>query len=166
MFLISFIIPLHPISLLHTTQCTYTTRTDSILGLSSVRVRINVNGVSKPKRVTNHMRILVQWWCMRICACSGFLLSGGSGGCFDGILADRTNLKMCTFCMNIMMNIVGHHFQNIILHIYLRTCTVFHPRSRLTSVLSIGDDALWFLCALIPGFKSRIQDPYATTTLC
>lgn len=117
MLLISFIIPLHPISLLHTTQCTYTTRTDSILGLSSVRVRINVNGVSKPKRVTNHMRILVQWWCMRLCACSGFLLSGGSGGCFDGILADRTNLKMCTFCMNIMMNIVGHHFQNLILHI-------------------------------------------------
>lgn len=113
MLLISFIIPLHPISLLHTTQCTYTTRTDSILGLSSVRVRINVNGVSKTKRVTNHTRILVQWWCMRICACSGFLLSGGSGGCFDGILADRTNLKMCTFCMNIMMNIVGHHFQKI-----------------------------------------------------
>jgi len=110
-----------------------------------------VNGVSKTKRVTNHMRILVQWWCMRICACSGFLLSGGSGGCFDGILADRTKRVLFAWTNNDESAIIF----KIWFYIYLRTCTVFHPRSRLTSVLSIGDDALWFLCALIPGFNNQ-----------
>jgi len=69
--------------------------------------------VSKLKRVTNHMRILVQWWCMRICACLGFLLSGGSGGCFDGHqLADNAH-KPKNVCFlhayNINDESIGHH---------------------------------------------------------